>query len=117
MNSSNEPSVRVPLAATTKPVSATAKLTKFYGKVRDVESLYLQVRRGEIFAFPVPNGAGKTSIFGHDCPRDSRLSSRCIGYLPGDVARYDSLSGREYLSVMSSLHSHRIASRATETVY
>ena len=37
------------------------RLTKFYGGVRGVENLDLEVRRGELFGFLGPNGAGKTT--------------------------------------------------------
>jgi ABC-2 type transport system ATP-binding protein len=38
----------------------TEKLTKYYGKIRGIESLDLCVEQGEIFGFLRSNGAGKT---------------------------------------------------------
>ena len=40
---------------------ATVGLTKHYGDVVALESLDLEVRRGEIFGFLGPNGSGKTT--------------------------------------------------------
>lgn len=39
----------------------TDGLTKVFGKLRAVDSLSLEVRRGEIYGFLGPNGAGKTT--------------------------------------------------------
>ena len=48
-----------------EPVIRTEKLTKVYPNgVRAVESLDLEVHRGEIFGFLGPNGAGKTTTVG-----------------------------------------------------
>ena len=69
----------------------TVNLTKYYGKIRGIENVNLEVREGEIFGFIGPNGAGKSTtirtllnfifptsgsatIFGKDIVRDSRKS-------------------------------------------
>jgi len=100
----------------------TVGLTKHYGKVTGVQGLSLIVGEGEIFGFLGPNGAGKTTfihllldilrpergrarVFGLDCHRDSREIRRRIGYIPGEIAFYDELSGREYLELMASFRS------------
>ena len=44
-------------------VIQTHDLTKYYGPVRGLERLNLEVRRGEVFGFLGPNGAGKTTWF------------------------------------------------------
>ena len=43
------------------PVIRTQGLTKFYGRVRGIESLDLEVHPGEVFGFIGPNGAGKST--------------------------------------------------------
>ena len=98
----------------------TAGLTKYYGDTAGIVDLDLAVEVGEVFGFIGPNGAGKTttirlllnflrpsagtgSIFGMDIAEQSlRIRSR-IGYLPGDLALYPSMTGREFLLYFSRL--------------
>jgi ABC-2 type transport system ATP-binding protein len=89
-------------------------LTKVYrrGQV-GVSGLDLAVEPGEVFGFLGPNGAGKTTtlrclmglirptsggaeIFGRDPWRDAGIR-REIGYLPGELALYENMSGRALL--------------------
>lgn len=90
------------------------QLTKYYGKSRGVVDLDLDVRRGEIYGFVGPNGAGKSTtvrllldlirpsrgsatILGLDVQRESRAVRARVGYLPGELRMYDSLTGRQLL--------------------
>jgi ABC-type multidrug transport system ATPase subunit len=45
----------------TDTVIRASHLKKYFGKVRAVEDVSLEVRRGEVFGFLGPNGAGKTT--------------------------------------------------------
>jgi len=102
------------------PVIHTERLTKRYGPARGVEDVDLDVRQGEVFGFLGPNGAGKTTtirllldfirpssgralLFGLDSRRDSRAIRRRVGYLPGELTLYDSLSGVELLTFFAHL--------------
>ena len=102
------------------PIISTNALTKRYGRVPAVTDLTLEVRAGEIFGFLGPNGAGKStmirvllgylhatsgsaSVFGLDAERDSVAIRRRCGYLPGGIALYDSLSGRDALDYLADL--------------
>ncbi len=95
-------------------------LTKHYGDVRALIDLDLSVERGEIFGFLGPNGAGKTtmirtildeirptsgraSIVGLDSHADSVEIRRHIGYVPGDLAMYPNLTGRDTLTYFANL--------------
>ena len=95
-------------------------LTKHYGDVRALIDLDLSVERGEIFGFLGPNGAGKTtmirtildeirptsgraSIVGLDSHTDSVEIRRHIGYVPGDLAMYPNLTGRDTLTYFANL--------------
>lgn len=95
-------------------------LTKYYGKSRGVRDLNLTVRRGEIFGYLGPNGAGKTTtirvlldairptegaaqVMGMDSRGQSEEIKRRLGYLPGELALYDNLSGSEYLRYFAHL--------------
>ena len=102
------------------PIIQTERLTKLYGRARGVIDVDLVVRPGEVFGFLGPNGAGKTTtirllldfirptsgralIFGLDSRQDSRAIRRRIGYLPGELTLYDSLSGVELLTFFAHL--------------
>jgi ABC-2 type transport system ATP-binding protein len=90
------------------------------GTVRALEDLSIAVSEGEIFGFLGPNGAGKStmirlllgylfptagsaSVFGLDVVRDSVEIRRRVGYLPGGIALYDSLSGERLLDYLGQL--------------
>ncbi|HEX2026611.1 MAG TPA: ABC transporter ATP-binding protein [Nitriliruptorales bacterium] len=98
----------------------TEALTKFYGPVRGVVDLDLEVRAGEVFGFIGPNGAGKTTtirllldllrptrgrveVLGRDPRRDGLALRRDLGYLPGDLALYDDLTAGDHLAWFSHL--------------
>ncbi len=105
---------RVELAIETK------ELTKYYGNHRGIESLSFSVHAGEIFGFLGPNGAGKSTtirilidllrptsgearVLGLE-PRQSSVDlRRRIGYLPGDLAMYDRMTGREVCRYFAAL--------------
>lgn len=101
-------------------VIVTEGLTKYYGKSRGVVDLNLEVRAGEVFGFLGPNGAGKTTtmrilldlirptrgraeVLGMEVHAESMEIRRRVGYLPGDLATYDSLTGWELLTYFSNL--------------
>jgi ABC-2 type transport system ATP-binding protein len=102
------------------PVIESAALTKRYGSARGVEELTFEVSAGEVFGFLGPNGAGKTTtirtmldfirptsgtvrVFGLD-PRLDGIAVRArIGYLPGELALYERLTGERYLRTFASL--------------
>jgi ABC-2 type transport system ATP-binding protein len=92
----------------------TSGLTKVYGSTRAVSDLSLDVRRGEIFGFLGPNGAGKTTtirlllalqrpsggsatVLGLDARRDRLEIHRRVGYLPGELALYPRMTGRQHI--------------------
>jgi len=101
-------------------VIETTGLTKYYGKSRGVLDLNLSIREGEVFGYLGPNGAGKTTtirtlldlirptrggatIFGLDTRQRSREIRRRVGYLPGELALYDKMTGAEVLRYMANL--------------
>ena len=98
----------------------TEGLTKHYGDVRAVVDLDLDIQAGEIFGFLGPNGAGKTttirtlldeirptvgraSILGLDTHDKAVEIRRHIGYLPGDLAMYPNLTGKDTLTYFANL--------------
>jgi ABC-2 type transport system ATP-binding protein len=71
--------------ASQQPAIVVEGLRKDYGKLRAVDGVSFQVRRGEIYALLGPNGAGKTStveiLEGHR--RRSGGEVRVLGFDPG----------------------------------
>jgi ABC-2 type transport system ATP-binding protein len=99
---------------------ATHGLSKSYGRQLGIADLDLEVRTGEVFGYLGPNGAGKTTtirllldtirptagsatVLGRDSRADSVEIRRRVGYLPGDLRLYDSLTGRELLTHLGGL--------------
>ena len=95
-------------------------LTKFYGKQRGIVDLDFSVAPGEVFGYLGPNGAGKTttirtlldlirptsgraSVLGFDSKREPGEIHRRVGYLPGEFALYENLTGGEYLQHLAAL--------------
>lgn len=95
-------------------------LTKRYGDLTAVDSLDLEVHRGEIFGFLGPNGAGKTTtikamtgllhpqegdirIGDKWISKDTREATINVGYLPENVRLYDNLTGRETLEFIADV--------------
>ena len=81
-------------------------LTKYYGKIRGVENLNLELKKGEIFGFIGPNGAGKSTtirsimnlinktsgkvlIDGKEFNKNDVEIKEKIGYLPSEIHLYD----------------------------
>jgi ABC-2 type transport system ATP-binding protein len=101
-------------------VIKTEKLTKSYGAHRGIIDLDLTVNENEVFGFLGPNGAGKTTtirtlldlirptsgrayLFGIETTADPVAIHRRIGYLPGEFALYDRLSGGQTLDYFANL--------------
>jgi ABC-2 type transport system ATP-binding protein len=98
----------------------TDGLTKFYGRVRALDSLTLAIPRGEVFGLLGPNGSGKTTtirlllgllrptsgravVAGFDSWRQSLDVRRLVSYLPGELRMYGSFTGLGMLKLLSDL--------------
>ena len=96
------------------------RLTKSYGTSRGIIEIDLEVQAGEVFGFLGPNGAGKTttirtmldlirptsgraSVFGIESTVDPVAIHRRVGYIPGEFALYDRLTGRQTLEYFANL--------------
>ena len=95
-------------------------LTKDYGSGRGVFDVSFQVNRGEVFGFLGPNGAGKSTTIRHllgfskpdsgetkifDQPTFDKYYTflNRVGYIPGEIALPQGLTGHEFLKMMADL--------------
>lgn len=102
-------------------VLRTQGLTKKYGMVAALDSLDLELTKGEILGYLGPNGAGKTTtirlllglirptsgsatIFGQDAMRDAAELHKRIAYVPGETSYWPGLTGAETLKFLANLH-------------
>lgn len=96
------------------------RLTKDYSGGKGVFDVNINVERGEIFGFLGPNGAGKTTtirnllgfikpdqgkvqINGLDCFADAEKIHQNMGYLAGELAFLDDLSGKQMIQFIAEL--------------
>jgi ABC-2 type transport system ATP-binding protein len=110
----------------------TRELTKKYGAFTAVDSLDLEIGRGEIFGLLGPNGAGKTTtilmllgltepssgsarVLGMDPVSEPLRVKRETGYLPENVEFYEDLTARENLLYLADLNGIR-GKKAMEAV-
>jgi ABC-2 type transport system ATP-binding protein len=102
-------------------VLRTEKLTKKYGSFAALDSLDLEVKKGEVLGYLGPNGAGKTTtirlllgfikpksgraeIFGLDA-QDKKVEVHTrTAYVPGEATLWPSLTGAETLHLLAKIH-------------
>jgi ABC-2 type transport system ATP-binding protein len=110
------------MAAMTYAIETRA-LTRCFGDLRAVDNLDLNVQAGSFYGFLGPNGAGKSTtikmltgllaptggsmrVLGQDLG-DSRAAlsiRRRIGVVPEDLALFDNLTAREYLTFIGRMY-------------
>lgn len=95
-------------------------LTKYYGKLRALNDIDIQVEPGEVFGFIGPNGAGKSttlrilmgmirkdsgqvSVLGKDPWHDAVELHRRVSYVPGEVNLWPNLTGGEVIDLLGRL--------------
>lgn len=95
-------------------------MNKTYNGIKAVDSLNLDIKRGEVFGFLGPNGAGKTTtikamigllkpdkgsitIDGEVVTTESGITKSRVGYLPEVIELWGNLTGRETLDFMCDL--------------
>ena len=101
-------------------VLSTQAVVKSYGGRQVVRQSSIRIASGEVVGLLGPNGAGKTTtirtlldlirptsgkalIFGIDTTTDPVAIHRRIGYLPGEFALYDRLTGGQTLTYFANL--------------
>jgi ABC-2 type transport system ATP-binding protein len=101
----------------------TTSLTRDFGKFRAVNELSLRVEAGRFYGFLGPNGAGKSTtikmltgllapssgamrILGEDVadPKRALAVKQRIGVVPENLALFDNLTAREYLTFIGRMY-------------
>src|SRR6202171_3951927 len=101
----------------------THRLTRFFDGFCAVNAIDLQVERGTFYGFLGPNGAGKSTtikmltgllapsqgkvlVLGKDMldPREALEVKRHLGVIPEDLALFDNLTAREYLTFIGRMY-------------
>jgi ABC-2 type transport system ATP-binding protein len=107
---------------------ATEGLTKVFGAKTVVDSVTLQVNRGEVLGFLGPNGAGKSTtmkmitgylrptagrsaICGQDVLDNPIEAKRHLGYLPEGAPLYPDMSPRGFLMFIAAIRGLRGAEK------
>ena len=102
-------------------VVETAGLTRDFGEFRAVSSLGIQVECGSFYGFLGPNGAGKSTtikiltgllaptsgevrIFGKELIANGPDIKQRIGVVPEDLALFENLTAREYLTFIARMY-------------
>ncbi|WP_285318283.1 ABC transporter ATP-binding protein [Pseudarthrobacter sp. lyk4-40-TYG-27] len=106
-------------------------LTKRFGRNTALDDVTLTIGPGEVFGYLGPNGAGKTTtirllmgmlrptsgtaaVLGLDAWRQARDVHRLVGYVPGEPALYDRLTGHQHVAYCAHLRNRDDAPRAAE---
>ena len=101
----------------------THRLSRFFDDFRAVDGLELRVQRGTFYGFLGPNGAGKSTtikmltgllapsqgeivVLGKNMldPREALEAKSRMGVIPEDLALFDYLTAREYLTFVGRMH-------------
>lgn len=102
--------------------------TMLYPSKKGIMDVTFTVNKGEIFGYLGPNGAGKTTtiralmgfmkvqsgevrINGLDCWTSASLIQKELGYIPGEMALFDDMTGNEFFRFMLQMRGIKDTSR------
>lgn len=106
-------------------------MTLQYPSGKGIRDISFRVCQGEVLGYLGPNGAGKTttircllgfsspdrggcSIRGLDCRAQAPDIQRFLGYIPGEIAFLDGMTGRQFLKFLSQLRGTKDDTRQKE---
>ena len=95
-------------------------ISKSFGKVKALDGISFEIKRGELFGLIGPDGAGKTTLFrllttllnpdegwaevdGFDIVKDYHAIRERVGYMPGRFSLYQDLTVDENLNFFAAL--------------
>lgn len=105
-------------------VISISRLTKDYGNSKGIFDISLNIKKGEVYGYLGPNGAGKSTtirhlmgfsrpqsgtarILGLDCWKQQKEIQKKVGYLPGEIAFPDDMTGLDYLRLIAAMRGMR----------
>lgn len=108
-------------------------LTKDYGNGKGIFDVTFEVKQGEVFGFLGPNGAGKTTtirhllgfsksnsgeatIFGLNCWNETKEIQKNIGYLPGEIAFPDDMTGMKFIKYIAGMRGMKDMTKANRLI-
>ena len=106
-------------------------ITKDYGNNRGIFDVSFTVENGEVLGFLGPNGSGKTTtirqlmgfikpdqgevkIQGLECFEKANLVQKELGYLPGEIAFMEEMTGIEFIKFIAQMKNIKDMSKAEE---
>ncbi|NOU89179.1 ATP-binding cassette domain-containing protein [Paenibacillus sp. LMG 31460] len=109
------------------------QLTKTFPNGKGIFDVSFSVKKGEVFGFLGPNGAGKSTTIRHimgfmkpekgyvkvgglDTWTKQGTVQRYIGYLPGEIAFIEGMTGRTFLDFMAEMQGAKHSARQEELI-
>lgn len=109
------------------------QLTKRFPNGKGIFDVSFSVKKGEVFGFLGPNGAGKSTTIRHimgfmkpekgsvkvgglDTWTKQGTVQRYIGYLPGEIAFIEGMTGRSFLDFMAEMQGSKQSARREELI-
>lgn len=109
------------------------KLTQQFSNGRGIFDVSFNVEKGEVFGFLGPNGSGKSTtirhLMGYMKPQQGKATIKGldawekqaqarshVGYLPGEIAFLDDLTGNHFLNMLAGMQGVNNKSRRAELI-